>query len=263
MRTMPRTVLELGPGASIGTGIAAMLSGVERYVGVDAVALATPAANDAVFDELVALAQRRAPRPAAGFPAIDAYLDERLYPAHILDEARLAAALAPERLASLRAAVAALGTATPHPAIRYLTWNEPHAIAAGEIDLVFSHVVLNHVEDLDALYASCARWIAPGGWMSHQIDFTSLETTPEWNGHRRYGELAWKVLSGRRAFFVNREVFSTHLALMRRHGFEVVRAIRGVHQGGLARDRHAPRWRDCSHQDLATQTGFVIARRAP
>ena len=261
MRSMPGSVLELGPGDSIGTGLAALLCGVERYTGVDAVAFASSRANIAVFRELTYLLQRRAPRPVAGFPPFDAYLDERLFPSHVLDEQRLAASLAPARLARLEHAVHALGTPSADLPIRYFTWDRPEAIGAGSVDLVFSHVVLNHVDDLEGLYADCARWVRPGGWMSHQIDFTSLETTPEWNGHRRYGELAWKVISGRRRYFVNREVLTTHLRIMSRHGFDVVHVIRGLRQGGLTRAQLAPRWRQCSDEDLATQTGFVIARR--
>ena len=261
MRSMPASVLELGPGASIGTGVAALLSGAERYIGIDAVAYATANANTQVLAELRALFERRAPRPKAGFPSFDQYLDARLFPSHILDDRRLGAALAPERLARIEHAVEALATPAPDPAIRYYTWDHALDIAEGSVDLVFSHVVMNQVDDLDATYRHCARWVKPGGWMSHQIDFTSLDTTPEWNGHRRYGELAWKIIAGRRAYFVNREVLGGHIALMRRHGFEIVEVIRGARQGGLGRDQLAPRWRSCSDEDLATQTAFVLARR--
>jgi SAM-dependent methyltransferase len=249
MREMPRSVLELGPGASVGTGLAALLSGARSYVGIDAVAYAQPATNSAVQRELIALFERRAPRPTAGFPPYDQYLDGRLFPSHILDEKRLAASLAPERLQGLERNV------------RYLTWRRASEVQERSIDLVFSHVVMNQVDDLRGTYRHCARWLRPGGWMSHQVDFTSLDTTPEWNGHRRYGELAWKLIAGRRAYFVNREVLSTHLELIHDAGLDIVHVIRGERQGGLTRKELAPRWRSCSKEDLRTQTGFVIARR--
>lgn len=262
MAQMPRSVVELGPGSSIGTGLAALLSGAERYVGIDAVAFATAQANVATFRELSYLFQRRAPRPRAGFPAFDQYLDDRLFPSRILTDERLAAALAPARLERLERAVQALASAEPDPAIRYCTWSKPHAIQDGEVDLVFSHVVMNQVDDLAGVYGHCGRWVRPGGWMSHQIDFTSLGTTTEWNGHRRYGDTLWKVMSGRREYFINRELPEGHLGLMRRNGFEVVEVIRGGRQGtGLAREQLAPRWRGASDEDLRTQTAFVIARK--
>jgi hypothetical protein len=48
---------------------------------------------------------------------------------------------------------------------------------------------------------------------------------------------------------------------MERHGFEIVRAIRGYKAGGIGREQLAPRWRWISDEDLETQTLFVIARR--
>src|SRR5512141_2832277 len=68
MREMPRTLVELGPGASIGTGVSTLLFGAERYVGLDAQPHMSPASNASVFHELVRLLEMRAPRPVAGFP---------------------------------------------------------------------------------------------------------------------------------------------------------------------------------------------------
>jgi SAM-dependent methyltransferase len=260
MHEMPRTVLELGPGSSIGTGVAALLSGVERYYAIDTSAHARPEHNARVLDDLVAQFRARAPRPVPGWPPFDQYLDARLFPGHILTEARLAAALAPERIVALADAVRR--TATPsQTVVHYRTWDEPDALEAGGVDLLFSHVVLNHVDDLDAMYAQCARLVRPGGWMSHQIDFTSLETAAEWNGHLGFSEPTWKVIAGRRPYFVNRQRFTAHLEALQRHGFAVVAELRGRAQGGLARHELAPRWRDIPEEDLWTQTGFVIAQR--
>jgi hypothetical protein len=145
--------------------------------------------------------------------------------------------------------------------MRYQTWSTLRPVDDGEVDLVFSHVVLNHVEDLDGMYGKLARWTRPGGWMSHQIDFTCLETATEWNGHRAYGELAWKLIAGKRPYFVSREPLATHVRLIDAHGFDVVRVIRGRREGGIRREQLAPRWRGISDEDHATETGFIIARR--
>ncbi len=260
MKGIPHTVLEFGPGESVGTGVAALLSGAERYIAIDAVAHVRPEANLAVFRELTRLFEARAPRPSAGYPPIDQYLDRRLFPGAALDEQTLARSLAPERLDRIENAVREPG-AGPDPMIRYVTWSNLPQIPDGKIDLAFSHVVLNHVEDLESFYARCARWVRPGGWMSHQIDFKSLGTAREWNGHRAYGELAWKVIAGKRPYFVNREPLSTHLELLQSSGFEVVHLVRGRMDGGITRAQLAPRWRGISDDDLASQTGYFVCRR--
>lgn len=261
MKRFPESVLELGPGASVGTGVAALLSGAERYVAIDAVPHMREEANAAVFRELVRLFQDRAPRPKEGFPPFEQYLDARLFPGAILDEARLRAALEPGRLDRIEQAVAGVRRAGPEAMIRYCTWSNLTPIADASIDYLFSHVVINHVDDLDGIYSHCGRWVRPGGWMTHQIDFTCLNTAREWNGHLAYGELQWKLITGRRPYFVNRARPATHLELMGRHGFEVVHMIRGRKAGGITRARLAPRWRGISDDDLATQTAFVVARR--
>ena len=262
MREVPRSVLELGPGASIGTGACALLSGADRYIAIDAVPHSNAAASRAVFEELVALFRSRAPRPTPGFPPFDHLLDARLFPSGMLTEARLACSLEPARLARLAEAIGRMEQGGAGRPIRYCTWTNPEPVVDGSVDLAFSHVVMNHVEDLDALYGRLARWVAPGGWMSHHVDFTALGTATEWNGHRAYSELTWKIIAGRRPYFVNREPLETHLELLRRHGFDLVHLVRGPHEGGITREQLAPRWRGISDEDLATQTGFVIARRS-
>jgi SAM-dependent methyltransferase len=261
MREMPHTVLELGPGSSIGTGVAALLSGAERYIAIDASPHMRDEHNIAVMDGLLQLFSEHAPRPSAGFPPYDQYLDVNLFPSRVLNDERLAKTLAPRRVERIREAVEALTTHDPDPMITYQTWSTLKPVDDGEVDLCFSHVVMNHVEDLDEMYAKLARWVRPGGWMSHQIDFTCLETAKEWNGHRAYGELAWKVIAGNRPYFVNREPLATHLDLLDRNGFELMHLTRGRKEGGISRRQLAYRWRNISDDDLATQTGFIIARR--
>jgi len=97
--------------------------------------------------------------------------------------------------------------------------------------------------------------------MSHQVDFTCLNTAAEWNGHLAYGELAWKVIAGNRPYFVSREPVATHLELLDENGFDVVRLIRGERAGGISRRQLAPRWRGISDEDLRTQTAFIVSRR--
>jgi hypothetical protein len=53
-------VAELGPGDSIGTGLAALLSGAGKHVGLDVVPFASNAQNVRIFEELVALFKTRA-----------------------------------------------------------------------------------------------------------------------------------------------------------------------------------------------------------
>lgn len=261
MAEVPRNVIELGPGNSLGTGIATLLSGAGHYLGIDAFPHVRAETNVFVMRELVQLFRARAPRPRAGFPVIDHLLDAQLFPSHILDEKRLDAALAPDRLDRIDDSVRAIDLNYADAMIHYSTWSDLRPVPEGEADLLFSHVVMNQVSDIERVYEHCGKWVKPGGWMSHQLDMTALGTADSWNGHRAYSELAWKIIAGKRPFFVNREPLATHLELMRANGFDIVTLIRGTREGGITRQELAPRWQGISDEDLATETGFVIARR--
>ena len=64
--TNPSAVAELGPGDSIGIGIASVLTGVERYFAFDVVAHANTPRNLAIFDGLVELFRAQAGYPRCG-----------------------------------------------------------------------------------------------------------------------------------------------------------------------------------------------------
>ena len=252
MREIPSTVIELGPGNSLGTGFAALLCGAERYVAIDTVRHARATTNRKVLEALIVLFHARAGRPTKGWPDFDDCLDERLFPSKLLTGERLEQTLAPQRLRRLR---------SPAAPVSYATWREGVRVGHGEADLVFSHVALNLVDDLDGVFAHCARWLKPGGWTSHQIDLTSMRTTAQWNGHLRFGERTWSVISGRRPFFVSRARASAYREALRRQGLEVVAALYGMRRDGLPRLQHAPRFQGMRESDLGCGEMFLIARK--
>lgn len=119
-RSVPDTVAELGPGDSLGIGLAAMLSGVNHYYALDVVEYSNAVRNLAIFDQLVEMLQRRTARPTKGWPDFDQHLDSNLFPSHILTETLLKKTLDKNRLAAIRAA---LSGSKPEPGeitLRYL-----------------------------------------------------------------------------------------------------------------------------------------------
>jgi len=261
MCSIPRTVLELGPGSSLGTGLAALLSGADRYLALDAVRYADPRRDAVILRELTRLLQSRAPRPEGGWPDYDAQLDAGLFPGHILTEERLCRSLAVDRVARLESALLAAYDETRREPICYRTWKAPPALAEGEVDLVFSHAVLQHAVDLAGVYAQCRRWLRPGGFMSHHVDHSSVGITTAWDGHWQFGERTWRLIRGGRPYFINREPCSTHLRLLRENGFELVGLFRRLRSDVLPRTALAPRWRELSDEDAHTRASFLLARR--
>jgi hypothetical protein len=261
LKAFPTTVAEIGPGDSLGTGIAAMLSGVDHYYALDVVQYSSTAANLRVFDGLLELFRARAPRRVAGWPQFDQYLDESLFPSAILTKARLEQSLASERVDRIRALLA--GTAPCDTlGLRYIVpWDDPTVVQSESIDVVISQSVLEHVQDLDKTYAALERWLRPGAMMSHQIDFSAHGLSNAWNGYRGYPELLWRLMLGRRDFLINREPVSSHIEQLRRSGLEIVSCQKNYRTDGIARSELSSRWQSISDDDLNCCGAFLQARK--
>ena len=65
LNARPEVVAELGPGDSLGVGLAALLSGSDRYYAFDVIRHASNARNLEIFRELVPLFRAREPIPGA------------------------------------------------------------------------------------------------------------------------------------------------------------------------------------------------------
>lgn len=87
---------ELGPGDSLGIGLAALISGTARYHALDVFEYANIERNIRIFEELVELFRRREKI------LVDDESDFYDFPSHILDENRLRDSLAEKRLERIR-----------------------------------------------------------------------------------------------------------------------------------------------------------------
>src|SRR6266851_1784257 len=170
------TVAELGPGDSLGTGLAALLCGAERYVALDAVRYADSARNLQILEELIALFRSRTPIPGhAEFPLVQPPLSSYAFPAELLTSARLETALNPARLDVIRAALANPGTSLRDggPLCYSAPWTM-RMIEDATVDLIISQGVLQFVRDLPGVYKGMVGWLKPNGIMSHEITFQSI-----------------------------------------------------------------------------------------
>jgi len=257
LNTRPRVIAELGPGDSLGIGLAALISGCEQYFALDLIKHADLEKNLAIFDELVALFNRRAPVPGnEAWPHVEPKLEDYQFPGSILDEGRMRDALAPERLARIRSSIVEPGQ--DHPVIQYkVPWYTCTAPEMGSVDMIFSQAVLEHVDDLESSYQAMNSWLKPTGYFSHTIDFRCHETAAEWNGHWTYSDFTWKLIRGRRPYLLNREPHSTHIQMMKAVGFAIVHDKTVRTPSRLRRAQLARRFRALTDEDLVTSVACI------
>jgi len=257
----PETIAELGPGNSLGTGLAGLISGAHTYYGLDIVRYCRDNRNLKTFDELVALFRARTPIPdESEFPQIKPVLKSYAFPRHILSEERLKKALTPERIAQLRADLISLGREHPSQTrqIHYFApWNDAGNIKLSAVDMIYTQAVMEHAEPLGEIYGNLYKWLKLGGFMSHQIDFRSHGTAGEWNGHWGYSALLWKLIKGRKPYLINREPLSAHIALQKEAGFKIIAVQKVLSASRLKTGQLSRRFRHLSEDDL-TVSGALI-----
>ena len=253
----PQVVVEIGPGSSLGVGLAALLSGASKYYGLDVIKHATTENNLHVFDELTELFKWRARIPDGDeFGRLKGYLQTHDFPDGVLDSERLRDAIRPERIERIRQTVTCGGTE-----ISYIVpwWDAD--IEESSVDFVFSQDTMEHVEDLPAAYKAMRRFLKTGGIVSHAISFGSHGITTKWNGHWTFSDFRWKRYLGRRLYLLNREPLSSHIALLRENGFDILRQIKFKARGRQSVPRNAlsRRFRDMSQDDFTCHKAFIQA----
>ena len=249
------TVLELGPGDSLGTGLDALLCGADRYIAVDVVEHANPQRNLQMLEHLIELFRAATPIPDhRELPEVNPLLNDYRFPPYVpsnIDYAKQNAI-----------ADALRNRPDKNPVVAYVDPLEARRIvAAGTVDLIFSQAVLEHVDDLETVYRSCFDWLRPGGLMSHQIDFKSHGTSREWNGHWAYPASLWRLIRGNRPYLVNRRPCGAHISAMKAAGFEIVLAERVKQHSRLKCNQLAGALRTMSQDDLVTAGVYIVSRK--
>ena len=234
MTNIPKIVAELGPGDSIGTGLAALLAGAEHYYALDIHTHWNTEKNLTIFDELVELFRNE--------PGIATDL------------------LSEERISSIRKEIAS-PTAEARFIHCFVPWQDTAIIQNASVDLIISQSVLEYMDDLEGVYHTLSEWLKPGAMMSHAIDLSSLGLTTEWNGHWTYSDLQWRLYKGKRIMTINRAPASVHLSLIEKNAMEILQLTRTIKDNHLATTDLALAYKGLSEDDLNTSAIFIQCRK--
>lgn len=225
-------VAEIGPGDSLGTGMAALYSGTRQYTALDVIRHADVTVNRKVNDKLLQLFLQHRDIPCTDYPDLYPALTDYRFPVPLVSRddqhfkethQLLSQSLHPE--------------ITDGP-LRYIVpWMDTEQLPRNELDLIFSQAAMEHVEDIGSAYMLMYRMLKKGGVISHQIDFRAHEMTNEWDGHFYIRKNTWSILSHGRKYPMNRLPLSAHLKAATAAGFRIATV---VSQTGAA-SQHAAR----------------------
>ena len=260
IKCVPETVAELGPGDSLGVGLAALLSGSRNYYALDVVPHANLVGNLTVLDDLVHLFCDREPIPDdVEWPDMFPKLKSYEFPKDILSEDIIDAALRPERIAAIKNALIRPDTPSPDVEIKYFApWSNSGIICNGSVDFILSQAVMEHVDHLDEAYSAIYQWLRTGGVMSMEIDFSNHIMANKWNEHWTYSDFMWNaIVWGKRPYPLNRQPHSVHISMCKKNNLKVISNIPQYDYTGIAREKTHKNFRWVSDEDLLIRNSFL------
>jgi SAM-dependent methyltransferase len=252
------SIAELGPGDSIGTGLAALLSGADHYVGLDVMPYSGRCDLELIFDKLIDLYLNKSPIPSdTRFSRVRPRLDSYEFPANAIEWSGFY-----EKIQGIRADIKG-DLSRGHTISYHAPWTSFADVPSGSLDLVFSQATLEYCVSLEEAYGAIAKWLKPGGYCSHTINFGATYLSPFWNGHWAYSDWQWRLARGRREVFPNREPLHMHLFYAKQSGFEILLVKKDYTGVALKIDALSPRFQTLPVDDLQTSgVSLVLKKKA-
>ena len=255
-------VAELGPGESIGIGLAALLTGRRKYYALDVHTYWNTERNLMVFDKLVELFRNRTDIPDNHeFPKVYPLLDDYRFPSHMLNDNLMNQMLTEDRIIHLRSAIKNMDRNSSDEIQFFVPWEKNTEIETGSLDYIFSQAVLQYVDNIDSTYEKMNSLLREGAMMSHCIDFSSHGMTKSWNGQWLYSDAEWKFLNGNKKVILNREPKSAHLQTNFKSGFDVLLTKDLKKEIEFPRKQFHKKYSSLSETDAGTAVSFIVSQK--
>jgi hypothetical protein len=265
MKNHPKTIVELGPGNSIGVGLAALLTGSEKYYGLDTTHYANNKDNLIILNKLIELFNKRTPIPNNNeFPKMNPKLENYSFPKEILTEDYLKKALNQQRIENIKKALLNINSEGSHNNIRIfykVPWFGKNIIKNKEVDLIFSQAVMEHILYFKKAYLIMYNWLKEKGFMCHQIDYKSHTITKKWYGHWQYPTLLWNKVVQRKDCLLNRKTHSQHLKIIKEIGFKLIKQIKVKPKNKPTKEKLSKEFQNLPEDDFITSSAFIIAQK--
>lgn len=204
---------EIGSGGSIGVGICALLCGCENYYALEIDGIFEKNQNLEILDELILLFRNKT-RISDKFSQLNIKISNYEYPQNIIKPVFLEDNV----ISEIRTDI--INGFSNSKRIQIVNCWETHT--ALNLDFVFSRAVMEHVSEPESVYKSTFYHLKPGSLMFHDIEFHSHGITKNVNGYYLLPEYLWKIIFGRRSYFLNRLQIADHRKVIISLNFEII-----------------------------------------
>jgi hypothetical protein len=205
---------EIGTGGSVGIGICALLTGSEEYYSLEIEDLFDNEKNLKLLEEIISLLNKKTPI-SNKFKQINIKIENHEFPIEIIKPFFLENKIVSEIKNDLLAG----GNKSKKISV-IKKWESTDSL---NLDFIFSRAVMEHVENPDDVYKGIAYHLKDKSYMLHDIEFHSHGITKASDGHYFIPNIIWKLICGKRSYFLNRWDLKKHLSCIIKNNFNIVK----------------------------------------
>lgn len=99
-----------------------------------------------------------------------------------------------------------------------LNWEDKSDL---NFDFIYSRAVMEHVNMPENIYKKIYENLKTNNYMLHDIELHSHDLTSKLNGHLRISSLLWKIIKGKRKYFLNRTTAKEHQEYIIKNNFKL------------------------------------------
>ena len=258
-RDIPQTVIEFGPGDTIGIGLMALLCGAREYYGLDFKYYEGNRKIFQIFHTLLNMLQQKKDIPGDDeFPFCEPKLKSYKFPEEILTDEVLGRSLDAERIEEIRRNIQQFKDGKDSDMIHFMApwWKSDIKQVKG--DFIFSQAVFEHIDAYNYAHEIIGNMVNQGGVVSHQIDFSCHACADKWNGHWSYNRIIWKMVYGSRPYFLNRAPLHNHIRALQRSGVKIKKVIRRRGNDGISLHELCRECSNINERDFVTRSAYII-----
>ena len=202
---------EFGNGGSLGIGLCALLTGTEEYYSIDIDNQFDIDANLEILDNLLILFKQKT-AISKKYSNINICLNNYYYPEELIEKKYLNG----EFINKLKKEIKNINN-KGNSIIKIWDNNK-----AKKLDFTFSRAVMEHVVNPEVIYKFIFQNSYNQSYTFHDIEFHSHNITKSINGHYFINKFWWKIIFGKRIYFLNRWMLKDHIKSLNANKFSII-----------------------------------------